>query len=67
MGESFEITDRGHPIARLVPTTGDPWRDLVSSGDVVEADRVWSVDDIAPATYPHSGSESLKRLRDNER
>jgi prevent-host-death family protein len=66
-GESFEITDRGHPVARLVPTTGDPWRDLISAGEVVEATRSLRVDDITPGSYPHSASEALKRLRDDER
>jgi prevent-host-death family protein len=66
-GESFEITDRGHPIARLVPTTGDPWRDLISAGEVVEAARSLRVDDIKPAVYAYSASEALKRLRDDER
>lgn len=31
-GESIEITDRGCPVARLVPITGDPWQDLISAG-----------------------------------
>ena len=38
-GESIEITDRGHPVARLVPITGDPWEDLISAGEVVKAAR----------------------------
>lgn len=66
-GESFEITDRGHPVARLVPTTGDPWQDLISAGQVVEAARPLSIDEIKPAAYPHSASEALERLRDDER
>lgn len=66
-GESIEITDRGRPIARLVPTTGDPWRDLISAGEVVEAAHRLRLDDVKPATYPHSASETLERLRDDER
>jgi prevent-host-death family protein len=53
-GESIEITDRGRPVARLVPITGDPWEDLVSAGEVVEAARPMSMDNIKPAAYPHS-------------
>jgi len=34
-GKSIEITDRDRPVARLVPFTADPWRDLVSAGDAV--------------------------------
>jgi prevent-host-death family protein len=66
-GESIEITDRGHPVARLVPITGDPWKDLISAGEVIEATRPASVDDIEPAEYPYSGSEALERLRSDER
>ncbi len=66
-GQSIEITDRGHPVARLVPTTGDPWQDLISAGEVVEAAHRLGVDDIKPDAYPHSASETLERLRDDER
>ncbi|PXX06303.1 type II toxin-antitoxin system Phd/YefM family antitoxin [Mycolicibacterium moriokaense] len=66
-GESIEITDRGRPVARLVPITGDPWEDLVSAGEVVEAARPMTMDNIQPAAYPHSASETLERLRNDER
>ena len=66
-GESIEITDRGHPIARLVPITGDPWKDLISTGEVVEAARPVNIDDLKPAAYTHSASENLERLRHDER
>jgi len=66
-GEPIEITDRGRPVARLVPITGDPWNDLITAGEVVEAARAVSVGDIEPAAYPHSASEALERLRSDER
>ena len=66
-GESIEITDRGHPVARLVPITGDPWKALTGAGEVVEAARPMSIDDIKPGAYPHSASETLERLRSDER
>jgi prevent-host-death family protein len=66
-GESIEITDRGHPVARLVPITGDPWQDLINAGEVIAAARAVTVDDIEPAAYPHSASEALERLRSDER
>jgi prevent-host-death family protein len=66
-GESIEITDRGRPVARLVPITGDPWEDLISTGEVVRAARAMNIDDIKPAAYPHSASETLERLRSDER
>jgi prevent-host-death family protein len=66
-GESIEITDRGHPVARLVPITGDPWEDLISAGEVVKAARQMNIDDLEPAAYPHSATETLDRLRSDER
>jgi prevent-host-death family protein len=66
-GETIEITDRGRPVARLVPITGDPWQDLISAGEVVSAARPLSVDDIKPRAYRHSASKALEELRSNER
>jgi prevent-host-death family protein len=69
-GESIEITDRGRPVARLVPVSGDPWQDLVNAGDVVLAScssKAGDIGRIGPETYPHSASEALERLRRDER
>lgn len=66
-GESIEITDRGHPIARLVPITGDPWKDLVNAGEVVRAARPMNAEGLKPTAYPKSASETLERLRRGER
>ena len=66
-GESIEITDRGNPVARLVPISGDPWEDLIGAGEVVRATRPIDVDEVVPRDYPHSGSEALERLREDER
>lgn len=40
-GESFDVTDRGQPVGRLVPpATGEPWLDdLVAEGLVRPARR----------------------------
>lgn len=66
-GESIEITDRGHPVARLVPITCDPWEDLINAGEVAKAARPMNIDDLEPAVYAHSASETLERLRHDER
>ncbi len=66
-GELIEVTDRGHPVARLVPITGDPWDDLIGAGEVFKARRLMNIDDLKPAAYPHSASETLERLRTDER
>ena len=66
-GESIEITDRGRPIARLVPVTGDPWQDLGNAGEVVLATRPLKVHDLGPETYPYSATDALEQLRRDER
>lgn len=54
-GELIETTDRGRPVARLVPITDDPWQDLIN------------VRDLKPRDYGFSGSEALQGLRADER
>lgn len=66
-GESIEITDRGHPVARLVPITGDPWEDLVNAGEVVRAARSMNPNELKPTAYSQSASVTLERLRRDER
>lgn len=69
-GETLEVTDRGRPVARLVPVTGDPWEDLVAQGLVTPAAPGADLLDVMPAALPAgvpSGSEVLARLRADER
>jgi prevent-host-death family protein len=66
-GESIEITDRGQPVARLVPISSDPWQDLINTGEVVKAARPINIDDLKPTAYEHSASAVLERLRSDER
>lgn len=66
-GEPIEITDRGWPVARLVPIATDPWQDLINSGDVAPASNGLDVRDFEPTDYGLSASAELERLRANER
>jgi prevent-host-death family protein len=66
-GELIEITDRGRPVARLVPITDDPWQDLINAGEVVSGSRHVNARDLKPRDYGFSGSEALQRLRADER
>ena len=66
-GELIEITDRGRPVARLVPITDDPWQDLINAGEVVPGSRRVNARDLKPRDYGFSGSEALRRLRADER
>ena len=66
-GELIEITERGRPVARLVPITDDPWQDLINAGEVVPGNRQVNPRRPRPRDYGFSGSEVLQRLRADER
>ncbi|MGO9924798.1 MAG: type II toxin-antitoxin system Phd/YefM family antitoxin [Mycobacterium sp.] len=66
-GELIEVTDRGRPVARLVPITDDPWQDLINAGEVVRGSRHVNARDLRPSDYGFSGSQALQRLRADER
>lgn len=69
-GETIEVTDRGRPVARLVPVgKGSTWDRLVAEGRVSEAKA--SMDDLPPPLPAVKGqptlSEILERMREHER
>jgi prevent-host-death family protein len=66
-GELFEITDRGRPIARLVPITDDPWQDLINAGEVVPRTGRLDIREMTPDSHDFSASEALEQLRSAER
>lgn len=66
-GESFEITDRGRPIASLVPVIGSDWDSLVASGAVVSANgRILDIDPLEAGDGP-TLSRLLATDRDDDR
>ena len=69
-GETFEVTDRGRPIALLTPIpSSSPLDRLHAAGDVEEA--TGSTDDLSELVEPAPGAEPpsvrLACLRRNER
>ncbi len=69
-GESFDVTERGHPVARLSPASGDSgWDRLVAEGKVRAATR--RLADLPPPLELPPGatplSEILREMRDGER
>ena len=66
-GETLEVTDRGRPVARLVPVSTDTWTDMVASGKVTLADDQGDVLDEPPGDYDIEVSVTLAAMRENER
>jgi prevent-host-death family protein len=66
-GETFEVTDRGRPVARLVPIHAETWDDLIAAGKVTRADDDADVADEAPADYAINASAALAAMRAGER
>jgi len=66
-GESLEITDRGRPVARLVPLGRDGWTDLVSSGRVIPAEDEGDIAEEPPGDHGVDASAALAALRADER
>ncbi len=68
-GEVVTITDRGRPVAKLVPLDPDPLTELIMSGRARPAKR--SVADLpSPQPLPAGArpiSEVLKEMREDER
>jgi prevent-host-death family protein len=66
-GEQIEVTDRGRPIAMLVPLHGSQWEDLIASRRVVLPTDDADVVDEKPADYGVDASRVLQEMREAER
>jgi prevent-host-death family protein len=64
-GEEFIITNRGVPIARLIPMDMDDEQlidEMIANGDIVEADgNVW---ELPAPTYKVKGKSATQQLLD---
>jgi prevent-host-death family protein len=66
-GETLQVTDRGRPVALLVPTSTDPWADMIASGRVTPAEDETDVSDEAPRDYRIDATGVLAEIRADER
>lgn len=66
-GETMEVTDRGRPVARLVPLSGNSWDDLLASGQVLPPEDPTDVAADSPVDYGVAASASLAEMREDER
>lgn len=67
LGESLEVTDRGRPVARLVPVSTDPWAGRIASGEVMPAEDDADIADEIPGDYEVDASAVLAAMRADER
>jgi prevent-host-death family protein len=66
-GENLEITDRGRPVARLVPVSSDLWERLLASGQVLAPTGDGDVLDERPGGFGIDASGRLAAMRNDER
>ncbi|MBA2414809.1 MAG: type II toxin-antitoxin system Phd/YefM family antitoxin [Geodermatophilaceae bacterium] len=66
-GESLQITDRGRPVARLVPPAEDSWEQMIATGEIIPPELPGGLLAEPPSDYGISASEELARLREHER
>jgi prevent-host-death family protein len=66
-GESIRVTDRGRPVALLVPAQTEPWDELVDSGQVAPAEEPGDLLDEEPEDYGLDASARLAAMRASER
>lgn len=66
-GEDFEVTDRGRPVALLVPVPADRWQELLASGRVVPPEDDSDLLAEEPSDFGLAVSEQLARQRADER
>ncbi len=66
-GAVVEVTERGEPVARIVPLRPDPWQALLESGRVQVPIGPADLLNVEPFLGPGSASDALDELRRDER
>lgn len=66
-GASIQITDRGRPVARLVPPAPDSWDELLATRRVLAPEDDADVLDEAPVDRGVPASANLAAQREHER
>ena len=66
-GEPIEITDRGRPVARLVPVAEDEWENMIVSGEITPPCSDVELRNIAPVAGQFDLPGALDELREHER
>ena len=65
--EPIEITDRGKPVARLVPIGEDEWANMIAGGEITPGSPDVDLRELEPVPGDADLSGVLEELRENER
>ncbi len=66
-GESIQVTDRGRPVARLVPPAADSWDEMLATGRMLAPEDDADVLDETPLDRGVPASANLTAQREHER
>ena len=67
-GEPVEVTDRGRPVARIVPIeASQPYERMVADGEIEVGTGRWNAIEPLPPLPGRSLSDALADLRSDER
>lgn len=66
-GESVEVTDRGRPVALLVPVPETPKERLIRLGILTPAKKKGRLSDIVPLPPVPPGTPTLSELLERDR
>jgi prevent-host-death family protein len=66
-GEQIEVTDRGRPVALLMPVRSSTWDDLLASRRVAAPADTGDVLDEEPLDYRLDATRVLQSMREIER
>jgi prevent-host-death family protein len=66
-GEQIEVTDRGRPVAMLVPVRGSDWHDLLARQRIAVPTEDVDVVGEEPGEYEVDASRVLEAMRESER
>ena len=68
-GEAIEVTDHGHPVARLVPIhVRSQYEQMVAEGRIIPPEiDLLDIEPVPPRPGMPSASQVLAEMRDDER
>ena len=66
-GEDFLVTDRGRPVAHLIPVPPDSWAEMLRTGRILAPTGSGDLTDESPEDFAVNASSRLAEQRRDER